>query len=176
VISFIGRSGSGKTTLLEKVIAALKRRGIRVAVIKHSPHHDLGFDVNGKDSQKFQSAGAEIVFVSGPRGIVSMKNTDHDLSPEEISQFVDSGIDLILTEGFKSLDAPKIEVHRREQGSGLLSSPSQLLAIVTDEPLGIEAPQFDFNRDNSEAIASLIEQWLIERTQGEMGLAINLAG
>lgn len=37
VISFVGRSNSGKTTYLIKLISELKKRGYKVAVIKH--HH-----------------------------------------------------------------------------------------------------------------------------------------
>ena len=47
VISFIGRSGSGKTSLLEKVVAELKKRCVKVAVIKHSHHENFEFDKNG---------------------------------------------------------------------------------------------------------------------------------
>ncbi|RME48581.1 MAG: hypothetical protein D6791_02930, partial [Chloroflexi bacterium] len=35
IISIVGRSDSGKTTLLEKLIPELKRRGYRVATVKH---------------------------------------------------------------------------------------------------------------------------------------------
>ena len=35
VYSFIAWSGTGKTSYLEKLIAALKTRGVRVAAVKH---------------------------------------------------------------------------------------------------------------------------------------------
>ena len=44
IISFIGTSGSGKTTLMEKVVAALNKHGIRVAVIKHTHHDEISLD------------------------------------------------------------------------------------------------------------------------------------
>ncbi|MBC7225358.1 MAG: molybdopterin-guanine dinucleotide biosynthesis protein MobB, partial [Anaerolineae bacterium] len=42
-LSVVGKSDSGKTTLLEKLIPELKRRGYRVAVIKHDVH---GFHID----------------------------------------------------------------------------------------------------------------------------------
>jgi molybdopterin-guanine dinucleotide biosynthesis adapter protein len=36
VVGFAGYSGSGKTTLVEKLIPALKLRGLRVSVVKHA--------------------------------------------------------------------------------------------------------------------------------------------
>jgi molybdopterin-guanine dinucleotide biosynthesis protein MobB len=159
-ISFVGSSGSGKTTILEKVVAELNRRGIRIAVIKHTPHDDLEFSKQGKDSQRLASAGAEAVIVSGPQKIAFVKKTDRDLSPEELSQFIEPGIDLLLTEGFKNSATSKIEVHRRATGSKLLTKPEQLLAVVTDEQMDIPAPQFDIKKNNAVLIADLIVKWL----------------
>ncbi len=36
VFGVAGRSGMGKTTLLERLIPALRARGLRVSLIKHS--------------------------------------------------------------------------------------------------------------------------------------------
>ena len=43
IVSIVGYSGSGKTTLVEKMIPELKRRGWRVATIKHNRH---GFEID----------------------------------------------------------------------------------------------------------------------------------
>ena len=42
VISIVGKSNVGKTTLLEKLLPEIKRRGYRVATIKHDVH---GFNI-----------------------------------------------------------------------------------------------------------------------------------
>ena len=49
IVSFVGKSNSGKTTVLEKLLPVLKKRGLRIAVIKHALH---GFEIDrqGKDS------------------------------------------------------------------------------------------------------------------------------
>ncbi len=173
VISFIGRSGSGKTTLLEKVVAELKNRGLKVVVIKHSPHSDLNFDTDGKDSQRFTAAGAEEVVISGPREIVSIKKTDRDLSPDEIVRFLSPDTDLVLTEGYKHEDNVKIEVHRKLLGAELLAKPDELLAVITDERLGVDVPQFDVMKNNTVEIADLIEKWLSTRSTMVIELLIS---
>ncbi len=66
VVSFVAASSnSGKTTLIEKIVPILKARGLRVAVIKHASG---GFDLDkpGKDSWRFQQAGADSVILVGP--------------------------------------------------------------------------------------------------------------
>jgi molybdopterin-guanine dinucleotide biosynthesis protein B len=173
IVSLIGSSSSGKTTLLEKLVVELKKDGLRVAVIKHAHNGDISFDKEGKNSHRLATAGAEEVIVSGPQEIVFMKKTDHDLSPGEISRFIGSEIDLILTEGFKDADTLKIELHRKALNTELLAKPEQLLAVVTDEQLNIQAPQFDAMKDNTIEIANLIEKWLSHQHQRENALVVN---
>ena len=173
VISFIGSSGSGKTGVLEKVVAELKRRSIRVAVIKHSHHDAFEFDKEGKDSQRYNAAGAEIVVVSGPRELTLMQKTGRDMSIDEITRLIDPDIDLILTEGFKNAATPKIEVHRKAVETELLAEPEHLLAVITDEPLEVQVPQLNLAENNTGALADLIEKWLSDQPEKEIVLFVN---
>ena len=67
VVGFAGYSGSGKTTLIERVIPALKARGLRVSVVKHA-HHAFDIDHPGKDTYRHREAGAfEVVVASSKR-------------------------------------------------------------------------------------------------------------
>jgi molybdopterin-guanine dinucleotide biosynthesis protein B len=157
IISIIGRSESGKTTLLEGLIAELKRRGYKVAVMKHASR-DFELDTPGKDSWRLGQAGSEVVAISSPGRVVVIKQTERDLSPHELSRFIGGDYDLILTEGFKQADTLKIEVHRRGQGDGLLYPPQQLLAVVTDEPLAVDVPQFA--KDEIQGLTDLVESKL----------------
>ncbi len=173
IISFIGTSGSGKTTIMEKVVAELKNRGIKIAVVKHSHHNELGFDKKGKDSQRYTAAGAEVVILSGVNEIVFMKRTEHDLSPQEISRLLYDNVDLVLTEGFKNASTMKIEVHRKALEPELLAKPKQLLAVITDEKLDIKVPQFDMAKNNTIKIADLIEKWLSRQPKREIEINVN---
>ena len=170
IISIVGKSESGKTTLLEGLIARLKQRGYRVAVIKHSAE-DVEFDTVNKDSWRFSQAGSEVSAVTSLHKMAVFKNIAHDLNPQELSQFIGSDYDMILTEGFKQGNHPKIEVHRQEQGKELVSSPKQLLAVVTDEPLNVEAPQF--SKDEVPLIADLIENTLTAQNGEDIDLFVN---
>lgn len=171
IISIVGKSESGKTTLLEGLISKLKQRGYRVAVIKHAGE-DFELDEVSKDSWRFSQAGSEVSAISSPHKLAIIKNLERDLSPQELSHFIWWDYDLILTEGFKQSSHPKIEVHRKEQGKGLLSPPQQLLAVVTDEPLDIDVPQF--SRDEVQKIVDLIERTLLaQHREDDVDLFIN---
>lgn len=171
IISIIGKSESGKTTLLEGLITQLKQRGYKVAVIKHAAE-DFELDTVNKDSWRFHQAGSEVSAISSTWKLAVIKNLEHDLGPQEISQFIGSDYDLILTEGFKQSSHPKIEVHRKAQGKELLSPPEQLLAIVTDEPLEVAAPQF--SKDEVPKIADLIINTMLDQCrEDEVDLFIN---
>ena len=169
IISFVGKSESGKTTLLARIITILKQRGYKVAAIKHTQEFEL--EKEGKSSSELGKAGADTVIVTSPEELAIMKKTDHDLDPREVARLINEDIDLVLTEGFKKASAMKIEVHRKEQGKGLLVSPNQLLAVVTDEPLDVTVPQFD--RDDIEGLTDLIEKWLLDQPKEEAELFVN---
>jgi molybdopterin-guanine dinucleotide biosynthesis protein B len=154
IISFVGKSDSGKTTILEKLIAELKQRGYAVVTVKHSGEA-IELDKTGKNSWRFTQAGSDVVAVSTKNELVIIKPTDHDLSPQEIARTLRWDYDIMLTEGFKSATTYKIEVHVKAQGTELLTPLPQLLAVVSDEPVDIDAPQFA--RNDISKIADLVE-------------------
>lgn len=165
ILSIVGKSNVGKTTLLEKLIAELKRRGYRLATVKHDVH---GFDMDqpGKDSWRHAQAGADAVVVSSPQKLALLQKTDHDASLDELARLLGESYDLILTEGYKQSSAPKIEVHRKAAGQGgLLCSPQELVAVATDEPLEALVPQFSL--EDAAGLASLIEERFLSRPRQE---------
>ena len=171
IISIVGKSDSGKTTLLESLIGELKRRGHKVAIVKHS-HHADDLDSAHKDTWRFTRAGSELSAINSLDHLAIYRRMDHYFDPEEISNFILWDFDIILTEGFKGSSYPKIEVHRREQGKELLTDPRQLLGVVTDEPLDVKAPQF--SHDDINGIADLIEKAILSRQEeSEVDLVVN---
>ncbi|MDW8102021.1 MAG: molybdopterin-guanine dinucleotide biosynthesis protein B [Anaerolineae bacterium] len=161
IISVVGRSNSGKTTLLEKLIAVLKKRGYRVGTIKHDTH---GFDIDhpGKDSWRHAQAGSDVVVIASPNRLALIKRLESELTLDEVASYI-TDVDIILTEGYKRADKPKIEVHRKAVGGDLLCSPQELLAVVTDEPLNVPVPQFSF--EETEALADLLEARVLEKRE-----------
>jgi len=135
IVSIVGRSESGKTLLMEQLIAEFKRRGYKIAALKHSHCGAIEVDQPGKDTWKFAQAGSDGVCISSPRKLAFIKKSDHDLRIDEVLPIIGPEFDLILVEGFKKSELPKIEVHRKELGNDLLCSPEELSAIVTDGSL-----------------------------------------
>jgi molybdopterin-guanine dinucleotide biosynthesis protein B len=157
ILSVIGKSGSGKTTLLEKLIPELKRRGYRVATIKHHSHPGFEIDQPGKDTWRHARAGSDLVVIAAPDKIASIRRLERELSLDEIVAAIQD-VDIILTEGFKRAEKPALEVVRAENGLELISSPQQLFAIASDAPLDTETPVFDL--EDISGISDLIEDFL----------------
>lgn len=160
IISVVGKSGAGKTTFLEKLVRELKRRGIRVAVIKHDTH---GFDIDkpGKDTWRMAQAGSDAVVISSPFKMALIKTVDHDMTPDEIAAYLDGDVDLILTEGYKRGAKPKIEISRSEVSRELLCTEDELVALVTDQQFNMAVPQFGL--EDVEGVASLLERDILRR-------------
>ncbi len=106
----------GKTTLLERLVPNLTARGLAVSLVKHS-HKDIDIDRPGKDSFRLREAGCQEVLLLGDRRWALM----HELrgAPEPSLAYLLSRLqrcDLVLVEGFKQGDFPKLEVWRASQG------------------------------------------------------------
>ncbi len=138
IVSIVGRSKSGKTTLIEKLIVELKARGYHIATAKHT-HRDMTTPESDKDSDRHLKAGSEASLIIDPHGLMMIKPFQNDISVEQVAQIVGEDYDLILTEGFKEDDAPKIEVHRKENAPPL-EGVKKIFAIVTDEHVGYQDP------------------------------------
>lgn len=140
-VAFVARSGTGKTTYLEKLLAELSVRGRQVGVIKHHAH-PVAFDLPQKDTYRLAQAGAGVVVgVSSIQVAAFFSENGAELPQTLLGRFF-SGCDLVLVEGLRSAPFPKVEVHRAGRSSELLCGPDELLAVVTDEPLALDVPQF----------------------------------
>jgi molybdopterin-guanine dinucleotide biosynthesis protein B len=171
IISIVGKSSSGKTTLLEALIAELKKRGYKVAIVKHS-HHKDDLDTAAKDTWRFTKAGSELSAINSLDHLAIYRRMDDYFDPKDIANFVLWDFDILLTEGFKSSNYPKIEVRRNEQGNELLTDQKSLLAVVTDKPMDINVPQF--NHDDIAGIADLIEKEIIsQNNDSDIEMVIN---
>jgi len=159
VVSVAGRSNSGKTTLLEKLIGELKRRGHRVAAVKHSLH-DVDLDQPGKDSWRLAKSGSDAVVVISPGKLSLTKKLNHEASVEQILELLGDDYDLVLMEGFKGARIPKIEVHRRDLGE-LVCPPAEVIAVVTDEPLDVGVRQF--SAEEIGPLADFLERRIVRR-------------
>ena len=154
IVSVAGRAKVGKTTFLVKLIAELVQRGYRIAVIKHSVH-DFALSEPGRDTWRHAQAGAQVVAFASKSQLAITRQLESELDLDEIVPQLGL-VDLVLTEGYKEAHKPKIEVSRREQGTGLVCRRSEIIAVVSDYAVEVDVPRFDL--DDAAGVADLLEQ------------------
>jgi molybdopterin-guanine dinucleotide biosynthesis protein B len=154
IITIVGKSNSGKTTLLEKLIALLTQRGYRIGSVKHA-HDGFEMDKEGKDSWRHKKAGARSTLVISENKIALVKDDKTDYI-EKMSAYL-SDMDIILAEGFKKQNLPKIEVFRTESmhKKPLCMEDENLIAFVTDSGYKPDVPVFGL--EDITGIAAFIE-------------------
>jgi molybdopterin-guanine dinucleotide biosynthesis protein MobB len=148
-VSIIGRKNSGKTTLLAALAAELKRRGLRVASIKHC-HHGFDVDRTGSDSWRHYEEGeVEAVLLAAPgRFALLGRAAAGQQAPDELiaTHLGHLGFDLVLVEAFTESTLPKLEVFRRAVHDEPLfplldrQQRDRYIGIVTDDPGSLEVP------------------------------------
>jgi molybdopterin-guanine dinucleotide biosynthesis protein B len=162
VVGFAGFSGSGKTTLVEKLIPALKLRGLRVSVVKHA-HHKFDIDHPGKDTWRHREAGAFEVVVASSQRLALMREFERpaQLTVHHLLAELYEGVDWVLVEGFKGSSLLKIEVWRADSAkTALFPDDAFIVAIATDSPSRLPQPTLrpvlDLNAPDT------VASWLID--------------
>jgi molybdopterin-guanine dinucleotide biosynthesis protein B len=153
--SFVGRSNTGKTTVIERLIPILVGKGLKVAVIKHHPH-DFEIDIPGKDTYRYKQAGATMSILASPGKVAVVEDTGTELTLEEIITRYIHDVDLLIVEGFKREEIPKIEVFQRKEGADMpvCAEDKNLIAVITDESIDTLLPVF--SRDDVGGVAEFI--------------------
>jgi molybdopterin-guanine dinucleotide biosynthesis protein B len=157
VIGIAGWKNSGKTTLAVGLIAELARRGWRVSSIKRA-HHDADVDREGTDSYRHRQAGAgEVVLTTGRRwALMHELRSGEEASLDELLARL-SPCDVVIVEGFKHGEHPKIEVRRREAHEHTpLPASANVVAIAADHPVSESAVPV-FSLDAVPDIADFVE-------------------
>ncbi len=159
-VSIIGFSGSGKTTLIVKVVAELTKRGYRVGTIKHDAHR-FEIDREGKDSWRHKKAGAVSVLITSKEKMAFIKSTDSEMSLTEAIGTLMNDLDVVITEGYKTGNLPKIEVFRGSVSeSRACPENNALMAVVSDGPVDTDKPLLDIN--DYKGVADIIEDKIIK--------------
>lgn len=167
VVGFAGYSGSGKTTLVTGVVRVLAAGGVRVAAVKHA-HHSFDVDQPGKDSYELRRAGAVQTLVGSRRRWALVTETDPPHEPT-LDQLVDRldlrQVDVVLVEGFKHSETPKIAVARGEE-LPLVDDPF-VVAVATPGAAAAGGahglPCLDLDRPD--LVARFITERFLSRTQ-----------
>ncbi|MCB1662598.1 MAG: molybdopterin-guanine dinucleotide biosynthesis protein B [Pseudomonadales bacterium] len=167
VFGITGWKNSGKTTLVVKLVEHFSAQGLKVATIKHA-HHDFDIDIPNTDSYKHRKAGAaEVIVTSDLRwALIHELEGKREPSLTELIEKLSDDVDLILVEGYKIEQHPKIQVIRTENEKSNQPMPDNIPSIVAfaaDQKLdplkyGRDCPLLDLN-DTSQ-IADFILRYL----------------
>ena len=156
VFGLAGFSGAGKTTLAEQLIKIFRDKGLTVATLKHA-HHDFDPDTEGKDSWRHRRAGAGQMIISSSNRRVKFTETPHndEAGLNTLLGELDPA-DIVLIEGYKTINFPKVEIHRKELGHDFLFKTFPGITILATnaiyEDIGIEQFSLDNPLDLAERI------------------------
>ncbi len=157
IIQVIGYKNSGKTTLVCQLIERFRASGYRVGTIKHDAHH-FEIDHPGKDTWKHRQAGADVVAITSQTQTAIMLQ-EHTSLARLIEKIAAASVDLILVEGYKQEDYPKIALIRSEDDKELVANASQIVAIVS--PISWDGPPHPlFAPDDLEGITAHLTKFL----------------
>lgn len=153
VVAVTGPSNSGKTTLIEKIAKSLIGR-YKVCIVKNDPSDKARFDVEGKDSHKFFSTGANVAVVSPTRTTLFLHNSS--TIDELVELFGD--FDYLIVEGLKNLPIPRLAVFR---GSLVDDYFPYIEAVATDESVDLTTLPKTLDRldlNNTDEIVAWIDK------------------
>jgi len=159
MIGLAAWSGTGKTTLLRALLPRLRERGLRVGVVKHA-HHDFDIDIPGKDSYELRRAGATHVLVGSRRRWALVVETDLQEDPslaDMLAHLSGEALDVILIEGLKREDIPKIELHRPALGMPtLFPDDPNIVAVAADRPIATPPSVALLDLNNPDQIVAFV--------------------
>ncbi len=155
IYGVVGWKNAGKTGLMERLVSEITARGFSVSTIKHA-HHSFDVDHPGKDSYRHRDAGAREVLLASRNRWALM----HELQDQEEPPLADlltklEPVDLVLVEGYKRDDHPKIEAFRAVTANSLIAPEDETIrAVASDTALELDCPVFDL--DDTGGIADFI--------------------
>ncbi|MBC7113056.1 MAG: molybdopterin-guanine dinucleotide biosynthesis protein B [Candidatus Methanomethyliales bacterium] len=128
-IAAFGR-GYGKTTLIQGITKILTSKGMRVSVVKHSAHA-VGKDPE-KDTSRFMESGAVASAILAKDGECIIYLPNRSLA-DLISLFSSFGVDLILCEGFKSSQYPKLVIVNSPEELKMIGVLQGVIGIISED-------------------------------------------
>ncbi len=142
VYGVVGWKNAGKTTLVERLVGEISGRGFTVSTVKHT-HHKVDVDQKGKDSWRHRRAGArQVILASSARWAIMTELKGMPETPLKDLLAHLAPVDLVIVEGYKRGDHPKVETWRAETGQPLLArdDPTVQAIATNDTPEGASQP------------------------------------
>ena len=145
IIGIIGWKNSGKTYYVQEIIKKLRKKGYSVASIKHA-HHEFDVDQPKTDSFLHRKAGSQQVIISSSKRwvkITELENSSEKNLTELLQQL--STTDIVIVEGFKNDNHPKIEIIKEKSKNYLFNQISNVVALVSDIEVNSNIKKFKKN-------------------------------
>jgi molybdopterin-guanine dinucleotide biosynthesis protein MobB len=156
VYGIVGGKNAGKTTLVERLVAEIAGRGFSVSTVKHT-HHKVDVDQKGKDSFRHRQAGArQVILSSSARWAImtELRGTPEAPLKELLGHL--APVDLVIIEGYKRDDHPKVEAWRAETGQPLIARDDPTIRVIASNDRPEDARQPVIGLDDIPAIADFI--------------------
>jgi molybdopterin-guanine dinucleotide biosynthesis protein B len=138
-VAIVGPSNSGKTELICRLLEWFVSHGVRVAVLKHS--HKLHLGDEGKDTWRYRQSGGRLVALAAPGLLQVTRALPEEPSLAAVLAELTPEVDLILVEGYKTSDLPKVALPAAGAALPLPDYP-RLVAWVSPAPLPTDLPVF----------------------------------
>jgi len=134
ILGVYGYQDAGKTKLIEGLIAALVKKGLKVASVKHTKH-SMSIDCEGKDTWRHWVSGSDPVVFSSRTETTFIKHSR--MAVEDIADIVNSRFtpDVLIVEGYKDGPFPKVALGKiaRTKGTVMVNPRlAKLVKYVTD--------------------------------------------
>ena len=145
IIGIVGWKNTGKTYYMSEIIKKLKSKNYHIASIKHA-HHEFDIDHKNTDSFIHRISGSSQVIISYSKRwakINELENENEKKLDELISELSDT--DIVLVEGYKNENHPKIEVINEKENKHLFQNIKNVRAIISDVNLDTDLKQFKKN-------------------------------
>ena len=145
IIGIVGWKNSGKTFYVSQIIKKLKSKNYRISSIKHA-HHEFDIDNQNTDSYIHRKSGSSQVIISSSKRwakINELENKNEKKLDELISEL--SETDIVIVEGYKNENHPKIEVISEKENKHLFQNIKNVIAIISDVNLDTNLKHFKKN-------------------------------
>ena len=134
-----------KNIFVTEIIKKLKFKNYRIASIKHA-HHDFDIDHQNTDSYNHRKSGSSQVIISSSKRwakINELEKQDEKKLEELISEL--SETDIVLVEGYKNENHPKIEIISENKNEHLFQKIKNVKAIISDIDIDTHLKRFKKN-------------------------------
>ncbi|MFW6111929.1 MAG: molybdopterin-guanine dinucleotide biosynthesis protein B [Candidatus Bipolaricaulota bacterium] len=136
VVAIYGASDSGKTELVVNLVNDFVEEGLEICTVKHSPG-ELSLDEEGKDTWRHRQAGSRLTVLATE--VETAFLFPEKMKLEGIGDIVDGfgDYDLVIAEGYKDAEVPKIAVGEIDPRCCTLRVYDGNLAALKEEIRGL---------------------------------------